>query len=76
VQDDLLDIEGDTTVIGKRQGSDQARGKPTYPSLMGIEQARQYLTKLLESSLDSLKSFGNEADMLRAMADYVVARTH
>jgi geranylgeranyl diphosphate synthase type II len=76
VQDDLLDIEGDTTVIGKRQGSDQARGKPTYPSLMGIEQARQYLAKLLESSLGSLQSFGNEADMLRAMADYVVARTH
>jgi geranylgeranyl diphosphate synthase type II len=76
VQDDLLDIEGDTTVIGKPQGSDQARGKPTYPSLMGVEQARQYLAGLLETALINLEPFGNEADTLRAMADYVVARTH
>jgi geranylgeranyl diphosphate synthase type II len=76
VQDDLLDIEGDTTVIGKPQGSDQARGKPTYPSLMGVEQARQYLAGLLRNALISLESFGSEADPLRAMADYVVARTY
>ena len=76
VQDDLLDIEGDTTVIGKPQGSDQARGKPTYPSLMGIEQSRQYLSGLLGEALTSLDSLGNEADTLRAMADYVVARNH
>ncbi|MDI9246248.1 (2E,6E)-farnesyl diphosphate synthase [Marinobacter sp. CHS3-4] len=76
VQDDLLDIEGDTTVIGKPQGSDLARGKPTYPSLMGVERARQYLNELLNSALASLDGFGPEADTLRAMADYVVARTH
>lgn len=76
VQDDLLDIEGDTRVIGKPQGSDQARGKPTYPSLMGTDQARHYLGELLENALASLQDFGNEADTLRAMADYVVARTH
>ncbi len=76
VQDDLLDIEGDTTIIGKPQGSDQARGKPTYPSLMGVEQARQYLAGLLKNALASLESFGSEADTLRAMADYVVARTY
>ncbi len=76
VQDDLLDIEGDTTIIGKPQGSDQARDKPTYPSLMGIEQARHYLAELLETALSSLQPFGHEADTLRAMADYVVARTH
>ncbi|HKK55075.1 (2E,6E)-farnesyl diphosphate synthase [Marinobacter sp.] len=76
VQDDLLDIEGDTTVIGKPQGSDQARGKPTYPSLMGVEQARQYLAGLLSNALTSLDSFGSEADTLRAMADYVVGRTY
>lgn len=76
VQDDLLDVEGDTSVIGKPQGSDQARGKPTYPSLMGVDQARHYLHSLLEKALKSLDHFGNEADTLRAMADYVVARTH
>ncbi|NMT64025.1 polyprenyl synthetase family protein [Marinobacter orientalis] len=76
VQDDLLDIEGDTTVIGKPQGSDLARAKPTYPSLLGTAGARDYLSQLLHSSLSSLDGFGKEADILRDMAGYVVARTH
>jgi geranylgeranyl diphosphate synthase type II len=76
VQDDLLDIEGDTTVIGKPQGSDLARAKPTYPSLLGITGARDYLSRLLDSALDSLEGFGREGDILRDMAGYVVARTH
>ncbi len=76
VQDDLLDIEGDTTVIGKPQGSDLARAKPTYPSLLGIAGARDYLSQLLNSALSSLEGFGREGDLLREMAGYVVARTH
>ncbi|MFN2360936.1 MAG: polyprenyl synthetase family protein [Marinobacter sp.] len=76
VQDDLLDIEGDTTVIGKPQGSDLARAKPTYPSLLGTAGARDYLARLLDSALASLDTFGTEGDMLRDMAGYVVARTH
>lgn len=76
VQDDLLDIEGDTEIIGKPQGSDIARSKPTYPALLGVTGAREHLASLLSSALESLKSFGPEADPLRAMADYVVARTH
>ncbi len=76
VQDDLLDIEGDTEVIGKPQGSDAARDKPTYPALLGLEGARGRLQQLLDSALDSLKEFGSEADPLRAMADFVVARSH
>lgn len=76
VQDDLLDIEGDTTVIGKPQGSDLARAKPTYPSLLGTTGARDYLSQLLDSALSSLEGFGKEGDILRDMAGYVVARTH
>ncbi|MEO9522756.1 MULTISPECIES: polyprenyl synthetase family protein [Marinobacter] len=76
VQDDLLDIEGDTEVIGKPQGSDAARAKPTYPALLGVSGAREHLGALLSSALESLRTFGPEADPLRAMADYVVARTH
>ena len=76
MQDDLLDIEGDTTVIGKPQGSDLARSKPTYPSLMGAAGARNYLSQLLESALASIEMFGEEGDLLRDMAGYVVARTH
>ena len=76
VQDDLLDIEGDTETIGKPQGSDAARAKPTYPALLGVAGAREHLATLLASALDSLQGFGPEAEPLRAMADYVVARTH
>lgn len=76
VQDDLLDIEGDTAVIGKPQGSDAARAKPTYPALLGIEGAREHLARLQDNALSSLDGFGPEADILRAMADFVVARTH
>jgi len=76
VQDDLLDIEGDTDIIGKPQGSDAARSKPTYPAFLGLAGARKHLAALLDSALESLQDFGPEADPLRAMADYVVARTH
>ncbi|MCA0913860.1 (2E,6E)-farnesyl diphosphate synthase [Marinobacter nauticus] len=76
VQDDLLDIEGDTEIIGKRQGADVAKAKPTYPALLGIDGARQHLARLLDEALVALESFGPEADTLRAMADYVVARSH
>lgn len=76
VQDDLLDIEGDTQIIGKRQGSDAAKEKPTYPALLGIDGARQHLTRLLNDALNAIEGFGSEADTLRAMADYVVARSH
>jgi len=76
VQDDLLDIEGDTAVIGKTQGSDIARSKPTYPALLGPEGAREHLARLLAEAHDSLEGLGIQADALHAMADYVVARSH
>jgi len=76
VQDDLLDIEGDTETIGKPQGSDIARSKPTYPALLGLAGAREHLASLLSKALENLQGFGPEADPLRAMAGYVVERTH
>ncbi|HLV76667.1 MAG TPA: farnesyl diphosphate synthase [Marinobacter sp.] len=76
VQDDLLDIEGATEVIGKRQGSDAAKAKPTYPALLGVDGARARLASLLQQSKQALAEFGPEADPLRAMADYVVSRDH
>ncbi|MGM0570710.1 polyprenyl synthetase family protein [Marinobacter sp.] len=76
VQDDLLDIEGDTSVIGKPQGSDAARSKPTYPALMGVDGARAYLATLLTQCQDNLSGFGPEADALRGMAEFVVSRRY
>ena len=76
VQDDLLDIEGDTEIIGKPQGSDIARAKPTYPALLGLHGAREHLARLLAEAHDSLTGLSIEAEGLHAMADYVVARSH
>ncbi|MBS3803962.1 MAG: polyprenyl synthetase family protein [Oleiphilaceae bacterium] len=76
VQDDLLDVEGETVVIGKPRGSDAARAKPTYPSLLGVDGARHHLTRLLQDARGSLADFGPEADALREIADFVAARTH
>lgn len=74
IQDDLLDVLGDTEVIGKRQGADIARGKPTYPALLGIEASGQLALAHRDAAIAALSMFGSEADALRALASYVVAR--
>ncbi len=74
VWDDVLDIEGDTEVIGKPQGSDMERGKPTYPNLLGLAGAKQTAADLHDQAIDSLQSFDEKADTLRWIADYIVSR--
>jgi farnesyl diphosphate synthase/geranylgeranyl diphosphate synthase type II len=76
VQDDILDIEGDTATLGKPQGSDLAQNKPTFPALLGITGAREKLQQLHSQAIEALALFGSEADPLRALADYIVKRDH
>ncbi|ROT96233.1 polyprenyl synthetase family protein [Marinobacter sp. R17] len=76
VQDDLLDIEGATDTIGKPQGSDAARNKPTYPACLGIDGTRDHLRSLQEQAVSALAVLGRSADPLRQIADFVVTRTH
>lgn len=76
VKDDLLDIESDTETLGKPSGSDQAKNKPTYPSLLGIETCRKLLEKLLQQAHHSLKPYGKNADDLLALAHYIVRRNY
>lgn len=76
VQDDILDIEGDTETLGKTQGKDEAQDKPTYPSLMGLEAAREMAQRLHQEALNSLDSLDDQADPLRWLADYIVRRSH
>ncbi|MCV6636330.1 (2E,6E)-farnesyl diphosphate synthase [Candidatus Albibeggiatoa sp. nov. NOAA] len=76
VKDDILDIEASTEVLGKAQGSDEAHDKPTYPSLMGLKQAKQMANDLLQDALDSLQGFDKKADPLREMAKYIVTREY
>lgn len=74
IQDDLLDVEGDTAVIGKQSGADAAHHKATYPSLMGIGPAREAAADLVADALASLADFSADADPLRAIARYIVER--
>lgn len=76
VQDDILDIEGDASVIGKPQGSDLEKDKPTYPALLGLEGAKLKLQQLHEQAISALESFGDSADELKALADFIVQRDH
>lgn len=76
IQDDILDVIGDTRTLGKNQGADQALNKPTYYSLLGLEGAREKLRAAHQTALTSLSSFGSSANLLRGIADYIVERTH
>jgi geranylgeranyl diphosphate synthase, type II len=74
VQDDILDIESDTETLGKPQGSDMARNKPTYPNLLGLEGAKETARKLHAKAIECLQGFDEKADTLRMLADYIVQR--
>ena len=76
VQDDILDVESDTETLGKRQGADIARDKPTYPALMGLEQAKHYALELRDQALNALRPFEADAEPLRELARYIVKRRH
>jgi len=74
IADDILDVVGDPAKMGKRTGGDQAKGKPTYPALVGLERARQLAREAQMRAIAALEGMGEEADALRALAAYVVER--
>ncbi len=74
IADDILDIEGTTEQIGKDAGSDQARGKATYPAVMGLADSKRRAHELVEIALESLTQFGEKAEPLREIARYIVSR--
>lgn len=74
VQDDILDVESDTATLGKRQGADIARDKPTYPALLGLEAAKAYALELRDQALHALRPFDAAAEPLRDLARYIVDR--
>jgi geranylgeranyl diphosphate synthase type II len=74
VQDDILDVESDTATLGKRQGADIARDKPTYPALLGLEAAKSYALELRDQALNALSEFSDTAEPLRQLACYIVER--
>jgi len=76
IADDLLDEEGQEEKTGKKVGKDRAKGKETFVTLLGRERARQQAGLLVGQAVDYLKSYGPEADLLRAIARFAVERDH
>ena len=77
VQDDILDVVGDTATLGKRQGADQQLGKSTYPALLGLEQARKKAFDLITDarrSLTELAAQSLDTTALEALANYIIQR--
>lgn len=74
IRDDILDVEGETAVIGKRQGADQARDKPTYPALLGLEASRLRLQQLTDMALAAIVPLGDAAQHLCELARFVADR--
>ncbi len=74
VVDDILDEEGDAVTLGKTVGKDQAAGKPTYTSLMGLAPAKDFAQELLADAQGALEGFGDEARRLRELASFIVDR--
>jgi geranylgeranyl diphosphate synthase type II len=74
VQDDILDVEGQTEVLGKNHGADAARGKPTFPALLGLDGAHQLARSLCDQAISAVDSFGDQALRLRQLAKYIIER--
>jgi geranylgeranyl pyrophosphate synthase len=76
VQDDILDITSDTETLGKQQGADLARDKPTYPALFGLDGARAKARALHDEAIAALAIFGESANPLRQLSRYIIQRAH
>ena len=74
IADDVLNMVGNREVLGKDAGTDEKRGKKTYPSFFGVEGARQLGEQGVERAISRLNGFGPSADPLRQIASYIMAR--
>jgi farnesyl diphosphate synthase len=76
IVDDVLDVESDTATLGKPQGSDAERAKPTYPALLGLDEAKKLAADCHRRALESLVPLGDNGAILRAIADFIIQRRH
>jgi farnesyl diphosphate synthase len=76
IADDLLDHEGDVALAGKALRKDAEAGKQTFVSLLGAERAREQARMLVDQAIGHLAQHGTEADLLRAVARFIVERDH
>ncbi len=76
IADDILDVEGDATLAGKRLNKDQNAGKATFVSELGLEGAKARARDLITQAQDALHVYGDDAQQLREAAQFVIARSN
>jgi geranylgeranyl pyrophosphate synthase len=76
IQDDLLDVTGDASMLGKATGADSERAKPTYPAVIGISASQQRVRLLHNQAIQSLTPFGERAESLRSLAHWLMSRQY
>jgi len=74
ITDDLLDVAGSQTAVGKRVGKDAQHGKLTFPKLLGVGESRRRATTLVDEACTMIKGFGPKAEPLRALAQFICNR--
>jgi len=74
IADDILDVEGDEAAVGKHLRKDAGAGKETFLSLLGLDRARAQARMLVDQAIEHLHAHGSEADLLRAIARFVLER--
>ena len=76
VRDDVLDVEGESAVIGKTAGKDAAAAKPTFPSIIGLDASRARLAELTDTALAAIAPLGARATLLEELALYAAHRRY
>jgi geranylgeranyl pyrophosphate synthase len=76
IQDDVLDVTGDASLLGKATGADSDRGKPTYPSIIGISASQQRVRHLHNQAIQALAPLGDAAATLRSLAHWLLSRQY
>ncbi|RLC52617.1 MAG: polyprenyl synthetase family protein [Candidatus Cloacimonadota bacterium] len=74
ITDDILDVEGDQNSVGKTLGKDKKEKKATYPSVYGLEKSKAMAEELIKEAKELLDKFGEKAELLRRLADFILVR--